>query len=116
MNSSSRRWQSAKSANTVRDRNSSHSVFQKRSTLPSVCGCCGRDFTCAIPYRRSACSKSVVPRHAVYCRPLSVRISRGGAYEATPRSSASITSSERWWWAIAWLTTYRLWSSMNTVT
>ena len=37
-----RRSQSAKSAKTVRDRNSSQSVFQNRSILPSVCGCWGR--------------------------------------------------------------------------
>ena len=70
--------QSAKSENTVRERNSSQSVFQNRSIFPSVCGCCGLLFTCRIPCRRSSPSNSVVPRHAVYCRPWSVRISSGG--------------------------------------
>jgi hypothetical protein len=77
MKSFSRLAQSSKSAKTVRLRNSSHSVFQKRSTLPSVCGCCGRLLTWAMPSRRSVSSKTVVPRHAVYCRPLSVSTSRG---------------------------------------
>jgi hypothetical protein len=34
-----RRQQSAKSAKTVRERNSSQRVFQNRSIFPSVCGC-----------------------------------------------------------------------------
>lgn len=113
MNSASRRAQSAKSANTVRERSSSQSVFQNRSIFPSVCGCCGRLFTCRIPCRRSSSSNSVVPRHAVYCLPWSVRISRGVPYAAIPRSSASSTSVERWWCATACPTTNLEWSSMN---
>jgi hypothetical protein len=38
MNSATRRSQSVKSANTVQEISSSHSVFQKRSILPQVCG------------------------------------------------------------------------------
>jgi hypothetical protein len=108
-----RRQQSAKSEKTVRERNSSQSVFQNRSIFPSVCGCCGRLLMCRIPCLRNSASNSVVPRHAVYCRPWSVRISRGVPYAAIPRSNASITSVARWWWAIAWPTMNREWSSMN---
>jgi len=113
MKSAIRRQQSAKSANTVLDRNSSQSVFQKRSIFPSVCGCWGRDFRCRIPCRLNSPSNSVVPRHAVYCRPWSVRISRGVPYAAIARSSASSTSVDRWWCAIACPTMKREWSSMN---
>ncbi len=108
--------QSAKSEKTVRERNSSQSVFQNRSIFPSVCGCCGRLFTCRMPCRRSSPSNSVVPRHAVYCRPWSVRISCGAPYAEIPRFSASITSCERWWWATACPTMNREWSSMKAAT
>ena len=64
-----RRWQSSKSAKTVRDRSSSHSVFQKRSILPRVCGWWGRLLMWWMPWRFSSASKSVCPRQAVYCRP-----------------------------------------------
>jgi hypothetical protein len=113
MYSRSRRSQSAKSANTVRDRNSSHSVFQKRSTFPSVCGCCGRLLMCSMPCRRSSSTKAVFPRHDTYCRPWSVRISCGAPYSAMPRSSASITSSDFCRCASAYDTMKREWSSMN---
>jgi hypothetical protein len=116
MNKPSRRWQSSKSANTVRARNSSQAVFQKRSILPSVCGCCGRLLVCRMPSRRSSCSNSVSPRHAVYCRPLSVRISSGVPYAAMARRSASSTSTDRWWCATAHPTMNREWSSMNPAT
>ena len=68
-----------------------------------------------MPSRRSASSNSVVPRHAVYCLPLSVSTSRGVPKAATPRSSASITSADFWWCARAWLTRNREWSSMKAV-
>jgi hypothetical protein len=113
MYSLSRRSQSAKSANTVRDRNSSHSVFQNRSTFPSVCGCCGRLLMCSMPCRRSSSTNAVFPRQATYCLPWSVRISRGAPYSAIPRSSASITSSDFCRCARAYDTMNREWSSMN---
>lgn len=92
----SRLWKSSKSAKTVRDKNSSHNVFQNRSILPSVCGCCGRLFTCLIPSRRSSSSNSVDPRQLVYCRPWSVSTSLGAPNAATPRDKASITSTDLW--------------------
>src|SRR5262249_52875472 len=48
------------------------------------------------PCRRSCCSNSVSPRHTVYCRPLSVRISCGAPKRAIPHSSASITRELFW--------------------
>jgi hypothetical protein len=69
MNRRMRRSQSAKSAHTVRDSSSSHSVFQNRSILPQVCGWCGRLFTCRMPWRFSSASNEVLPRQLVYCRP-----------------------------------------------
>lgn len=108
MKSPSRRTQSSKSANTVRERNSSHSVFQKRSTFPSVCGWCGRLLMCRTPCRFSSASKAVSPRHVVYCRPLSVNASSGAPKAAIPRSKASSTNSAFCWWATACPTMKRL--------
>lgn len=108
MKRASRRTQSSKSAKTVRLRNSSHSVRQKRSTFPSVCGWCGRLLMCWMFWRRSSASNSVCPRHVVYCRPLSVSTSRGAPKAATPRSKASITSADFCWCAMACPTMKRL--------
>ena len=68
---------------------------------------------CVMPSLRSSPSKAVFPRHAVYWRPLSVKISRGRPKRPSPRSSASITSDDFWWWASAHPTMKREWSSMK---
>lgn len=57
---------SSKSLKTERDKNSDQSVFQKRSILPSVIGCCGRLLMCSMPSETSSRSKLVWPRQAVY--------------------------------------------------
>jgi hypothetical protein len=70
----------SKLSNGARAKNSCQIVDQNRSTLPSVIGCWGR---LLIWLTRSFCSSAsnrLVPRHVVYCRPLSVSISFGGWY------------------------------------
>jgi len=67
-------------------------VDQKRSTLPSVIGCCGRDLKCATRSFCSSASNRLVPRQEVYCRPLSVSISLGGWNSPAATRYTSITA------------------------
>ncbi len=69
---------------------------QNRSILPSVIGWCGCERMCRTLSFASSCSNRVEPRHEVYCRPLSVSISRGTPNSPTPRRYVSSTCSAVW--------------------
>ena len=70
--------------------------FQNRSIFPSVIGWCGRERKwCTLSFFNS-CSNRVTPRQFVYCRPLSVSISRGTPYSPTARRYVSSTCSAVW--------------------
>jgi hypothetical protein len=58
-------------------------LAQKRSTLPSVIGCWGRDTKCATRSFWSSEAKRLLPRQLKYCGPRSVSISFGGEYSPT---------------------------------
>ena len=68
-------------------------LAQKRSTLPSVIGCWGRETRCATRSFVSSKAKRLFPRQFVYCRPRSVSISFGGWYSPTATRYVSITAS-----------------------
>ena len=69
---------------------------QNRSILPSVIGWCGCERMCRTLSFASSRSNRVEPRHEVYCRPLSVSISRGTPNSPTPRRYVSSTCSAVW--------------------
>ena len=56
---------------------SRHSVPQKRSILPSVCGRRGLATICLMPRRSHSLVNALLPRQVWYCVPLSVSTSSG---------------------------------------
>lgn len=71
-------------------------VFQNRSIFPSVIGWWGWLLMCLTFSLASSRSNRVVPRQLVYCRPLSVSISRGGLYSPMARRYTSSRFSAVW--------------------
>ena len=68
-------------------------LAQKRSILPSVIGCCGRDTRCATRSLVSSTAKRLLPRQFMYWGPRSVSISFGGEYSPTATRYVSITAA-----------------------
>ena len=106
---------SSKLANCARFRKSWNIVFQNLSIFPSVIGWCGWLRMCFTRSLVSSISNLVVPRHAVYCRPLSVSISLGTPYSVTAFRYTSSTFSAVWLVNSPSPTIYLEWSSMNPI-
>jgi len=80
----------SKLSNCARDRNSVQIVDQKRSTFPSVIGCCALLLMWMICSFAISFSKRLFPRQFVYCGPRSVSTSFGGPYSPAATRNVSI--------------------------